>query len=241
MNTMHSPYGFEPVEKCHTCPLRGAGFFCDLSPAALKALQAVKYTTTYPHGAVLFVEEEDPKGVFVLCRGRVKLSITSSEGKALITRIAAPGEVLGLNAAVSGKPYELTAETLEPCQVNFVRREDFLRFLGQHGEASLRAAQQLSSRYRAACEQIRSLGMSHSAAARLARFLLDGAAKGRDAKEAARVRMTLTHEQIGQMIGTSRETVTRALGEFKDQRVITQSGSTVVIQDRAALETLVGV
>ena len=94
MNTMHSPYGFEPVEKCHTCPLRGAGFFCDLSPAALKALQAVKYTTTYPHGAVLFVEEEDPRGVFVLCRGRVKLSITSSEGKALITRIAGPGEVL---------------------------------------------------------------------------------------------------------------------------------------------------
>ena len=83
--------------------------------------------------------------------------------------------------------------------------------------------------------------MSHSAAARLARFLLDGAAKGRDAKEAARVRMTLTHEQIGQMIGTSRETVTRTLGEFKDQRLITRSGSTVVIQDRTALETLVGV
>ena len=190
---------------------------------------------------MLFVEEEEPRGVFVLCRGRVKLSITSSEGKALITRIAGPGEVLGLNAAVSGKPYELTAETLEPCQVNFVRREDFVRFLGQHGEASLRAAQQLSSRYQAACEQIRSLGMSHSAAARLARFLLDGAVKGRDAKEAARVRMTLTHEQIGQMIGTSRETVTRTLGEFKDQRLITRSGSTVVIQDRAALETLVGV
>ena len=83
--------------------------------------------------------------------------------------------------------------------------------------------------------------MSHSAAARLARFLLEGAGKGRDAKEASRVRMTLTHEQIGQMIGTSRETVTRTLGEFKDQRLITRSGSTVVIQDRAALENLVGV
>ena len=241
MNTMDSPYGFEPVEKCDTCPLRGAGFFCDLSRAALKALEAVKYTTAYPQGAVLFVEEEDPRGVFVLCKGRVKLSITSSEGKALITRIAGPGEVLGLNAAVSGKPYELTAETLEPCQVNFVRREDFVRFLGQHGEASLRAAQQLSSRYQAACEQIRSLGMSHSAAARLARFLLDGAVKGRDAKESSRVRMTLTHEQIGQMIGTSRETVTRTLGEFKDRRLIMRNRSTVVIQDRAALETLVGV
>src|SRR5438094_10581541 len=120
MNTMQSPYGFEPVEKCHTCPLRGAGFFCDLSPAALKALQGVKYTTTYPHGTVLFVEEEDPKGGFVLCRGRVKLSSTSSGGKALITRLAARGEVLCLNAAVAGKPCELRAETLEPCQVAFV-------------------------------------------------------------------------------------------------------------------------
>ena len=68
MNTMHSPYGFEPVEKCDTCPLRGAGFFCDLSRAALKALEAVKYTTAYPQGAVLFVEQEDPRGVFV-CAG----------------------------------------------------------------------------------------------------------------------------------------------------------------------------
>ena len=68
----------------------------------------------------------------MLCKGRVKLSICASDGKTLILKIAEPGEVLGLSATVSGKAYELTAETIDPCQVNFVKREDFLHFLKDH-------------------------------------------------------------------------------------------------------------
>src|SRR5712692_8425012 len=113
---MHSPYGLDLVERCRNCKLKSDGFFCDLSPAALKAFEGIKYTTAYPEGAVLFVEGQPPRGVFMLCKGRVKLSITSSEGKTIILRLAQPGELLGLNAAVSGNPYQATAEMLEPCQ-----------------------------------------------------------------------------------------------------------------------------
>ena len=123
---MHGPYGFESNEDCQSCKLRANGFFCQLSPAALKDFNAPKSPATYPAAAMLFLEKQDPRGVFVLCEGQVKLSISSSAGKTLILRIAKPGEILGLMATVSGRPYEVTAETLHPCQVSFIRRDDFL-------------------------------------------------------------------------------------------------------------------
>ncbi len=236
---MHLPYGLQLQENCRNCELRSDSFFCHLSSVALKAFEAIKYTTAYPEGAVLFMEGQSPRGVFVLCKGRVKLSMTSAEGKTVILRIVNPGEVLGLHAAVSDKPYQATAETLEPCQVNFAKRDDFLRFLREHAEASIHAAQQLSGSYQTACEQIRSLGLSHSAPEKLARFLLEWSARGQEVKPGPRSKLTLTHEEIGQVIGTSRETVTRTLGEFKNKQLVFVNGSTLVIQNRAALENFV--
>ncbi|PYV17229.1 MAG: Crp/Fnr family transcriptional regulator [Acidobacteria bacterium] len=235
---MRSPNGLEMTEHCATCKIRSSSFFCDLNPPAVKTLDQLRFTSGYPQGALLFVEGDSPRGVFILCRGRVKLSVTSSQGKTLILRIVHPGEVLGLNAAVSGKPYQATAETLDNCQIAFVKREDFLRLLQEHKEASVRAAQQLSSSYQTALGQLRSLGLSHSAPEKLARFLLDWAGQGQDSKHGIRARLTLTQEEIGQIIGTSRETVSRMFSEFRTSQLATMKGSTLIIQDRAALEKL---
>src|SRR5271169_3965442 len=148
-----SPYGLDIIENCLTCKMRAEHIFCDLPAAALQSFENIKYATAYPKGAVLFVEGQSPRGIFVLCKGRVKLSICSTDGKTLILKIAEPGEVLGLSATVSGKPYELTAETVDPCQVNFVKREDFLRFLRENSDACLRVAEQLSEKYNSACRE----------------------------------------------------------------------------------------
>ena len=236
---MLSPYGLEIIESCVTCKLRADKIFCNLATPTVQALEAIKYTTAYPKGAVLFVEGQAPRGVFILCRGRVKLSICSSDGKTLILKIAEAGEVLGLSASVSGKPYELTAETLDPCQVNFVKREDFLRFLREHNDVCLRVAEQLSEKYNTACHEIRSLGLSHSAAEKLAKLLLEWSVKNGGARQPDRLKLTLTHEEIAQMIGTSRETVTRLFADFKKRQLIQLKGSTLVIRNRAALEGLV--
>ena len=236
---MLSPYGLEIVESCLTCKLRADKIFCNLPQHTVQALEAIKYTTAYPKGAVLFVEGQAARGVFILCRGRVKLSICSSDGKTLILKIAEPGEVLGLSASVSGKPYELTAETLDPCQVNFVKREDFLRFLREHNEVCLRVAEQLSEKYNTACHEIRSLGLSHSAAEKLAKLLLEWSVKNGGARQPDRLKLTLTHEEIAQMIGTSRETVTRLFADFRKRQLIQLKGSTLVIRNRAALQSLV--
>ena len=235
---MRGPYGFEPNQDCQSCKLRANGFFCQLTPTALKDFNAVKSPATYPAGALLFLEKQDPRGVFVLCAGRVKLSISSSAGKTLILRIAKPGETLGLMAAMSGSPYEVTAETLHPCQVAFVRRDDFLRFVAKHPEVYQAAVGQLSTLYSGACEQLRTVGLSASAPEKVARLLLDWSSEARDTKQGTPIKLPLTHEEIAEFIGTTRETVTRTLSEFKSRQLVALEGSTLMISNRPALETI---
>src|SRR6201984_2040016 len=97
---MRAPYGLEIIETCLSCPHREDRLFCNLPPPAVQRLAAITSAAAYPKGATLFVEGQLPRGVFVLCSGRVKLSTSSADGKTLIIRIAEPGEVLGLPATV---------------------------------------------------------------------------------------------------------------------------------------------
>jgi CRP/FNR family cyclic AMP-dependent transcriptional regulator len=237
---MGSPYGLQITENCLICKLRQPGFFCDLPKSSLEDLEKIKYASPYPQGAVLFVEGQSARGVYIVCSGRVKLSTTSRDGKTLILRIAQAGEVLGLHASVSGKPYELTAETLQPCQLDFIKRDDFLHFLQNPGDACLHAAQHLSENCQSAYEMIRSLGLSHSVSEKLARLLLEWATDGEKTKDGVRIKVSLTHEEIAQLIGTSRETVTRVLGEFRQKQWAQLRGSTLVIRDKEGLERLIG-
>jgi CRP/FNR family cyclic AMP-dependent transcriptional regulator len=221
--------------------MRAARIFCDLSTAALQAFERIKYATAYPKGAVLFVEGQASRGIFVLCQGRVKLSLSARDGKTLILKIVEPGEVLGLSATVSGKPYELTAETIAPCQVNFVKREDFLRFLKENSDACFKVAEQLSDKYNNACHELRSLGLSHSAGEKLAKLLLKwGSRIGESAGGEPGVGPALTHEEIAQMIGASRETVTRLFAQLKKRKIVQWKGSTLLVRNKRALEALAG-
>ncbi|HKF50882.1 MAG TPA: Crp/Fnr family transcriptional regulator [Candidatus Acidoferrales bacterium] len=237
---MRSPYGLEIIENCIACPLLRDRVFCNLSPAGLQRLSTITSASSYPKGATLFVEGQVARGVFILCNGRVKLSTSSTNGKTLIVRIADAGEILGLPASVTGKPYELTADVIEPTQANFISRTDFLNFLQENGEAALRVAQQLGEIYHAAVAEMRSIGLSHSAAEKLARFLLDWCASRGNGKGEIRARLTMTHEEIAQMIGASRETVTRAFTDFKKRKLLQIEGSTLILCDKAGLESLAG-
>jgi len=213
--------------------------FCNLPEQTVKALSAITSSASYPKGATLFVEGQPARGVFILCSGRVKLSTSSADGKTLILRISEPGEVLGLPATVTGTCYELTADVVEPAQANFIARNDFLGFLKDNGEAALRVAQQLGETYHAAIAEMRTIGLSHSAGEKLARFLLEWAANYPEEKGQIRLKLTLTHEEIAQMIGSSRETVTRLLADFRRKQLLQVMGSTLIIKNKAALESIV--
>ena len=234
---MHSPYGMELVEDCLSCNLCSEGFFCRLPKADMEAFQKIKFTLAYPAGATLFGEGQACRGIYILCKGRVKLSATSSQGQTLILKIAQPGEVLGLNTTVSGLPHELTAETGQPCQLNFVKREDFLKFLTEHTEANMQAAIHLSRECQQAYQHLRSFVM-RSAPQRIARLMLDWSHEDSGMATAHGIKVALTHEEIGQIIGMSRETVTRTLADFRKQRIAELHGSTLLIQNPPALQKL---
>jgi CRP/FNR family transcriptional regulator len=234
---MNTPYDIEIIENCAECTRTHAGFFCGFSPSGLRALNHVSQKITLPAGAILFVEGQAPRGVFIICCGKVNLSTSSREGKTLILKTATEGEALGLSAAISGLGYETTAETAMPCQVGFVDRKHFLEFLEGHGEVGLRSAQSLSRDYHAAYRDIHDLVLTRSSSGKLARLLLSISSES-DAEDDSMVLSLMTHEEIGQRIGASRETVTRLLTRLRKKRLIRLDGPNLVIRDRPGLEAL---
>ena len=217
--------------KCTGCGFRDRTYFCNFSPEASRAFEKIKISTNYMRGGVLFTQGQPGSGIYLLCSGRAKLSLCSKEGKYLILRVAKPGEVLGLSSTLSNKMHHASAEALEDCQVNFVGKKDFLKFVRDYPEACQNLVRQLSGNYSRACEQIRSLALSHSAAEKLARLfvtLLNGQNHG---QLAATIETRLTHEEIGSMINASRETVTRLLKEFRRSGLISVQGSRVTVND----------
>ncbi len=236
---MRAPYGLNILDNCLSCPSRGEHLFCNLSVQAGQRLNEIKSTAVYPKGAMLFIEGQMPRGVFVLCSGKVKLSTTSREGKTIITKIADAGDVLGLNAVVSNVPYEVTAEMMEPGQANFIPRDSLHLLLRDFPEAAMRVAQQLSRNYFTAYDEIRTLGLAASPSEKFAKLLLSWSTKSTQSDGSSQVKLTLTHEEIAEIIGTTRETVSRLFSEFKKKQLMQSKGATLVIRSRIALEKIV--
>jgi CRP/FNR family transcriptional regulator, cyclic AMP receptor protein len=234
------PNASEQTATCEHCNLKQNGFLCHLTPAAAKDFASIKLSSHYPAGSILFMENEAARGVFLVCSGKVKLSVSSKGGKTLILQIVKPGEVMGLSASMSGVPYEVTAETLYPAQVVFIRREDFLGFVQRFPEAYEAVVRQLNLQYGRACEQLRTIGLSATAQEKLARLFLHWSADEQRATEATQIKVPLTHEQIAACLGSTRETVTRTLSEFKHKHLVTLRGTTVMIPDRSALMAVSG-
>jgi CRP/FNR family cyclic AMP-dependent transcriptional regulator len=239
---MKTPYNLAIHNTCSDCTVRESHTFCNMARPTLEAMDTVKFTSVYPKGSVLFVEGESPRGIFVVCSGRVKLTTSSSEGRTLIVRVAGPGEVLGASGAILGRPYELSAETIEPTQLNFIGRDDFLRLLTAHPEACMHTAQQLSEKYHFAQREIRSLGLSQTTGEKLARLILDWCERDGDkTPRGIRLQVLLTHEEIAQMIGTTRETVTRILSDWRRKEVIDIKGSNLFVRAHQKLSDMVTV
>ena len=236
--SMRVPYGLDTIESCMGCKASREGFFCRFSPAVLRPFDSASYHSVVPSGVLLFVEGQTPRGVYVLCSGEVRLSTTSKEGKVLILKQAQAGEALGLSAAVSGTNYEMTAETCSPCQLNFIGRQDLMILLQNESEVGVRSAQSLSREFQGAYRDIHDLVLARSSSGKLARLLLSCAPPETRVSSEQRLRSAMTHEEMAQRIGSSRETVTRLLSNLKKKRLIRLEGATLVIRDRMGLEAL---
>jgi CRP/FNR family transcriptional regulator, cyclic AMP receptor protein len=149
-------------QSCLTCEFRPDRIFCDMPVDSLRAFDAIKSLGTYSRNTILFAEGRPVRGIYLLCDGRAKLSICSDSGKRLTLRVAGPGEILGLGAALSNTPYEITAELLDTSQLVFIRRKELMKFLREHPDVCLHVVRMLSQDLHGAYERVRSIGMVRS-------------------------------------------------------------------------------
>jgi CRP/FNR family transcriptional regulator, cyclic AMP receptor protein len=227
-------------DKCQFCDLRNPDFFCKLPPEVLHQFEAIKVTKVYPKGSMLFIEGQPSTGVYMICQGKIKLSTGSQTGKIIILEVAGAGDIVGLSSTMNGTDHDTTAEVLELTQINYVESSDLVRFLQHNPEAGLKAIKQLSRNYRTAYQQICSLGLSDSVFDKLAKLFLGWSGNGSGVNGRVQLKNFYTHEEMAEMIGSSRETVTRALRYFRENDLITLKGSNLVIHDRQRLRSVIG-
>jgi len=230
---------------CLNCRHRTLRVFCDLHAEALQEFNSMGALKHLDSGSELFAESTPVREVFVLCHGKVKLTTTSQQGKSLVLKIARPGDVLGLGAAVAGNLHEVTALATEPVQVKAIPRADLMNFLDRHAEGGVHVARSVAAEYESAFFGAKRLALSSSSAAKLASLLLEWAhasvtvASTASAGVPLRFLMPLTHEEIAGMIGSTRETVTRLLSRFKREHLIEIKGASIHLLAPEKLQELV--
>lgn len=193
----------------------------------------------FPKGGMFFLEGQSATGIFLLRFGTAKESMVSSTGRTAIIRVVGPGVILGVAAVLTGTPYESTVQTLEPCHADFLAKPQFLELLKTSSHLGKTVADQLNRACKDAYASARCLGLSSSVSGRLARLILRWSEypMANEDKNAAkiRIRVILTREEIGQSMGTTRESASRMLGEFQEKRWITMKGSVWTVTNQDAI------
>jgi CRP/FNR family cyclic AMP-dependent transcriptional regulator len=216
-------------------------FFNSISAAVLREFLSIVLPVYCPGNVVLFQEQQPPTRILVLLEGFAKISVNSSGGKRMILWIAGQGELLGLSSVLSGSAHRVTAETLQPCRIASVSRQQFLDLLTRHPAVYQSLARELCLEINRACGQMGIVGLSPSVAVRVARLLLEWSADGQVTDRGTRVNVSLTHGEMSECIGAARETVSRAIAELRRRRLIDVHSSSLFVTNRFALEAYAGV
>jgi CRP-like cAMP-binding protein len=178
----------------------------------------------------VFDEADTCHSVFVICEGRVKLVTASKEGRLLLLRFASRGEILGLAEAIlgNGTPYDVTAIAATPSTFAVIPRDTFMRFIGSNGAAACRITVALSEQYKEAQREEKFLGLGETSTSRLAHLLLGWSVEP----------MRVTHTDLANAIGSTRETVTRIMSHLSHRGIVERTPEGIVVHSREELSRL---
>ena len=188
--------------------------------------------SVHGRGQVLFTEGEPARGVYILRTGRAAVSISSSEGRVITLRMAQEGDVLGLNSVLRSSAYDATVKALEPCRTDFIPRGELMALMGASQSGTQAILTILSHELNELTARTRSLLLPQTASARLANLMLEWVT------QSVRIDRVFTHEEIAQMIGSSRETVTRLMTTLSRGKIIEVTSDSFLIRDHAALQRI---
>ncbi|MGB9738449.1 Crp/Fnr family transcriptional regulator [Chloroflexus sp.] len=210
--------------------------FPDLDPAAQADLSALWQVATYPAGHIFHLPNEVGQYVFLLQQGRVRIYKLSAEGRALTLLVLNPPSLFGEMTLVGSGTHDTCAEAMTNCVVAQIDRETFRDFLNRYPGAALDVMELMGSRLRTMEQRLADIAFK-SVPQRLAALLLDLA--GDSVEEAAPARLVrYTHQQLAEMIGTYRETVTKALGDMREANLIRIDDEAIVLVDPDRLRRL---
>lgn len=211
--------------------LRGVSIFSDLDPGSLAALERITETRDYPEGSVIVSQEEPGEALFVLVRGRVKVVLYGQSGREVILSIfRAPGDFFGEMSLLDDQPRSATVMAAERSRLLVLSRSGFQEHIAAHPRSALRVLTELCRRLRRADEVIGNLALL-DVYGRLAGKLREmAAADGEELDDGILIRQRPTQSEIAAMIGTSRETVSRALSELARRGFLEMSGKKLLLR-----------
>lgn len=190
---------------------------------------------------VLISEQQKPVSILFLLEGQVNISMSSFDGRRFLLGVASAGDILGLTSAISGDSSEIRAEVRYPCKIASMRRRDFLDFLLRYPIACHNVVRELSQHHTRAYMRLRTFAITSTVHARLACLLLEWCKTGQRTESGTTIRLAFTHEEIGECIGTSRESVSRTLRDLKSHYLVRQRGSTLIVPSLGALADYAGI
>ncbi|MCX7750778.1 MAG: Crp/Fnr family transcriptional regulator [Candidatus Bipolaricaulota bacterium] len=217
------------ADLCAQCPHACAGILADLSPVSRVELEGVMRPVSLEAGTTVFQEGMPAFGLYLVCRGKIKLAKRTGRGHSQILKLLGPGEILGEKTMFDRECYTCYAKTLEPSLLMFIPREEFLSFLRRHPEVALRLLERLSRESKMYGERLVEI-TSRSARERVARALLELAqAFGEETPEGWDIGVELPRAELAEMAGVSTETAIRVLSEFRERGLVALPGRRIVI------------
>jgi CRP-like cAMP-binding protein len=205
--------------------------FNGLDRSELEKFAEVTREKSYPKGSVILFEDDPGDSLFVVREGRVKVVLIGEDGREVILGVLGVGEYFGELSLIDDRPRSAHVIAMEDSNLLVLRREDFRKRVESSPSVAWMLLTELSRRLRRADDKIGGLVLL-DVPGRIARLLLDLA----DESGTNAIEKTLTHQTIAQMIGASRETVSRAMKDFQDAGWITVERRRIALADRAALE-----
>jgi cAMP-binding proteins - catabolite gene activator and regulatory subunit of cAMP-dependent protein kinases len=208
---------------------RKFALFAELDDRELGAVAKVARSRRYSRDEVVFHADESGDVFFLIREGKVKVTMISPEGKEIILSILGPGEFFGEMALLEDEPRSATVVATEPLELLTIWRSDFLQLLSENFSITRKVLAELSNRLRDASIRIESLA-TMDVYGRLARFFIDLAHESGKTLENGYVAVTRpTHQAIANMIGTSRETVSRLIHDLMKRELLLSEGKTIYL------------
>lgn len=215
--------------------LRGVPLFRELADDELGRVAGVARERTYPRNSMILFEDDPGDALYVVVGGQVKVVLIGEDGREVILSVLGPGDFFGEMSLIDDEPRSANVIAMEDARLLVLRREDFHHALEEHPRIAIGLLRALSRRLRGADDKIGALVLL-DVTGRVAKLLLELA----DEQDGTTITRKLTHHTIAQMVGSSRETISRTMRDLVERGLIEVNRQVIIIHDRTALEQVAG-